>query len=109
MGRNKHFQAVYRRGKRQAGRFLVLTSLRSKELKIGFSVSSKVGGAVVRNRVKRMIRDDFRYLRPDLLPGRYVISARVAASGAKHEQLTNELRYLFARAKLLKDGDQHER
>lgn len=104
LGRNKHFQAVYRRGKRQGGRFLVLTYLKSKELKVGFSVSSKVGNAVARNRVRRMLRDDFRHLRPELHPGRYVISVRAGAASATHAQLTRELRYLFDKAGRLKGG-----
>ena len=106
MGRNKHFQAVYRRGKRQAGRLLVLTYLHAKELKVGFSVSSKVGGAVERNRIKRMLKDDFRHLRPELLPGRYVISVRVGAADAAHHKLTQELRYLFDRAKRIRPRDE---
>lgn len=104
LGRNKHFQAVYRRGKRQGGRFLVLTYLKARELKVGFSVSSKVGNAVVRNRVRRMLRDDFRHLRPELLPGRYVISVRAGAQAASHTQLTKELRYLFDKAGRVKGG-----
>ncbi len=104
LGRNKHFQAVYRRGKRQGGRFLVLTYLKSRELKVGFSVSSKVGNAVVRNRVRRMLRDDFRHLRPALHPGRYIVSARAGAAAVPHAQLTKDLRYLFDKAGRMKDG-----
>ena len=104
LGRNKHFLTVYRRGKRQAGRLLVLTYLKARELKVGFSVSSKVGGAVVRNRVRRMLYDDFRHLRGELMPGRYVISARAAAAGAAHAELTREMRYLFTKAGLVKGG-----
>ncbi len=104
LGRNKHFQAVYRRGKRQGGRFLVLTYLKARELKVGFSVSSKVGNAVVRNRIRRMLREDFRHLRAELVPGRYVISVRVGAAQALHAQLTKELRYLFEKAGRMKGG-----
>ena len=104
LGRNKHFLTVYRRGKRQAGRLMVLTYLRARELKVGFSVSGKVGNAVMRNRIRRMMYDDFRHLRPELRPGRYVISARIPAADATHDQLTREMRYLFTRAGLIKNG-----
>ena len=103
LGRNKHFQTVYRRGKRQAGRFLVLTSLHAKALKVGFSVSGKVGKAVKRNRIRRMLQEDFRHMRMHVLPGRYVISVRVGATEATHEQLTNELHYLFRKAGRMKN------
>ncbi len=36
--------------------------------RLGLTVSRKVGGAVRRNRVKRMLREVFRYNRPELTP-----------------------------------------
>ena len=105
MGRNKHFLTVYRRGKRQAGRLMVLTYLRARALKVGFSVSGKVGNAVVRNRIRRMMYEDFRHIRPEIRTGRYVFSARTGAADATHDQLTREMRYLLGRAGLIKDGE----
>ena len=52
------FAYVYRKGEKTAARDLLLLSAKSKEgLKIGLSVSKKVGNAVTRNHVKRLIRE----------------------------------------------------
>ncbi len=58
MKKRASFQYVYRKGERSSERHLLLLSAKSREgLKIGFSVTKKVGNAVVRNRVKRLLRE----------------------------------------------------
>ncbi len=52
------FAYVYRKGVRASASDLLLLSAKSREgLKIGLSVSKKVGNAVTRNRTKRLIRE----------------------------------------------------
>jgi len=49
--------------------------------RLGLAVSRKVDRrAVGRNRIKRLLRDEFRRLRPQLPPGAYVIVARAGAA-----------------------------
>ncbi|KYZ75713.1 hypothetical protein AXX12_10920 [Anaerosporomusa subterranea] len=70
--KNKSFQAVYKGGKSVSNRLLVLYMLpnQSNSNKIGFAAGKKLGNAVVRNRVKRMMREVFR-LNRDKLPHGY--------------------------------------
>jgi ribonuclease P protein component len=72
-------------------------------LKIGFSVSGKVGNAVTRNRVRRCLREDVRRLREEMKCGKYVFIARTSIVGVPHEAVTRELKKLLKRANLLKD------
>lgn len=60
--RNKSFQAVYRSGKSYANRHLVLYVLpqRGRERRVGFAAGKRLGSAVVRNRVKRLLREAYR-------------------------------------------------
>jgi ribonuclease P protein component len=65
LSRSSDFQRVYRQGSSTASRFLVVYYFkRSAEAstespRLGLSVSKKIGGAVVRNRVKRLLREAF--------------------------------------------------
>jgi ribonuclease P protein component len=66
--------------------------------RMGITVSRKVGGAVVRNRVKRWIRECYRRRKGDF-PGQidFVVVARPAASGAGHAGICRELSTLARR------------
>ncbi len=108
LGGNRNYRYVYRRGKSYPSRNLVLIHLKSRDLKIGFSVSGKVGNAVTRNRIRRCLREDARKLRGEMKCGRYVFIARTSIVNAPHEAVTREMRRLLAKAKLLKDAPEQE-
>ena len=56
---NREFSYIFRAGKAIPGRELIVHGLRSKRrvVRFGFSVSKKVGGAVVRNRLRRQLKE----------------------------------------------------
>ena len=103
LGDNRNYRFVYRRGKSNPSRNLTLVHLKGRELKIGFSVSGKVGNAVTRNRIRRWMREDVRKLRTRLKCGKYIFVARPSAAGNSHAALTREIGSLLNRAKLLKE------
>ncbi len=64
LSRSGDFDRVYRDGRSHANRYLVLYAFprgegADDEVRLGVSVSRKVGGAVERNAVKRALREAF--------------------------------------------------
>lgn len=102
--RRAAFQYVYRKGDSASAGDVILLCARSREgLKIGLSVSKKVGGAVVRNRVKRLLRAaidpildsiDAKYM--------YVLVARPSLAGKSYDSVCASVRSAFERAGRLK-------
>jgi ribonuclease P protein component len=99
LSRSADFDRVYRQGRSQGGRELVLHAFpRGDEepTRLGLSVGRKVGGAVERNRVKRLIREAYAALEPEVQAGHdVVVVARPDARGlAEREGLAGVQRVL---------------
>lgn len=107
---NHLYNKAYTRGKKAVGRYVavyVLKDLAAKRLKkanpqgeyinrLGITVSKKIGGAVQRNRAKRIIRAAYRVHVDRLRRGNLiVISARAAISGKKSGDIEVELLKAF--------------
>jgi ribonuclease P protein component len=99
------FARVKGQGMTQRGRYLVLGTLRLKEEKAfraGFVTPKHIGGAVVRNRVRRRLRDIVRNGQPRLNAGLWlVVVARPYAANASYAQLKDEWLRLAERASIL--------
>lgn len=113
--RSADFQRVYRQGKSVAGRYLVLYYFNRSPgsaggPRLGLSVSKKVGGAVIRNKVKRTLKEAFRPVQDRVAPDYdYVIIARPGLAEyiekSQMEAVTGAMAELFRRANLLQEAD----
>jgi ribonuclease P protein component len=76
LSRSAEFERVYRQGRSTANRHLVLYSFPNPSTsrpRLGLSVSRKVGGAVERNRVKRLLREAFARTESELRSGQDIV------------------------------------
>ena len=88
---NYLFRRLYQRGKTAADGRIALYVRRNggRENRLGFTVSTKVGCAVVRNRVRRRLREIYRLHEMQFRPGYdLVVVARSQAVNASFSQLT---------------------
>ena len=102
--KNYQFDYIYRKGRKISGKnlMLVFTEIRGAALKIGFSVSNKVGKAVVRNRVRRRLRESVRAYLPRLRRGYHcVFTARPEITEKDFAGISEEIGFLFRKAELL--------
>ncbi|MDQ1255709.1 MAG: ribonuclease protein component [Candidatus Hydrogenedentes bacterium] len=89
---------MYREGRKWVGREFVFYVARGdgQGRKIGYVVSRKVGGAVVRNRIKRYIREIYRTHRSDLAPDAHIVLvARPSSAALDYRQCEHSIRRLF--------------
>ena len=98
--RRKDFQYIFERGDKRVGRAFVIYVARrqGQGRKFGTAVSRKVGRAVVRNRIKRYLREIYRTHRPALRNDvQIVVVARTAAAAMSFDECRAAMQDLFRR------------
>ncbi len=113
------YQKTFQRGARFSGRYLSVFVLRDYAAgrlrrenpekkfynRFGVSVTKRVGGAVQRSRVKRILRAGYRAVEPEIKTGYLVvISPREGILDAKSTDVERELRKGFARLQMLREN-----
>ena len=101
------FQLVYNTGRSIVDGLSVLYVLRSEnaKIKIGLAVGKKIGNAVVRNRIKRLMRETFRKYKDQLKENTQIVwVARKKLQSADLKTYERVFLRLAKRAALLKEG-----
>ncbi|MBE7042002.1 MAG: ribonuclease P protein component [Ruminococcaceae bacterium] len=105
LNRNFQFRRMYRSAKSKADKYLVLyyRKNRGTENHLGITVSKKVGTAVVRNRIRRLIKENYRINEEKVIKGYdFVIVARSKAAEADFYQIRSSLLSLLSSCDLEK-------
>ena len=106
--KNKNFRTVYRYGKSWANRLAVLYVLpqpkqMAAQRRVGFVTGKKLGGAVMRNRAKRLMKEAYRLLQYRLIDGvDLVLVGRASLVNSNCPAVQKALIELFNRAQVIK-------
>ncbi len=90
---NRAFRRLYAKGKSSGGALVVLYCRRngSRENRLGLTVGTKVGKAVIRNRVRRRLREIYRLHEAQMRSGWDIVAvARTRAAEADYRALEAE-------------------
>jgi ribonuclease P protein component len=91
--RSSDYQKLYKKGRKIHSEKFVLFGQENgiSHHRLGITVSRKVGGAVVRNRIKRLFREIFRKSHGEI-PNRLdiVVNAKAGCAGAQYNELRSE-------------------
>lgn len=100
------FQRLYREGEVVRNELIVLHYLANGQevCRVGYSVSKKLGNAVVRNRVKRRLRESVRSVAKEIRPGHdLILSARVRCRSAEYRDILAAVVNVVTRGGLRRD------
>ena len=105
LSRASEFARLKREGTSYHGKLIVLSVLKAEpdtETRIGLITSRRVGGAVVRNRVRRRLREIVRAVRPQMRRGLHIVLvARASAAKADFAALRIDVLALAQRCAIL--------
>jgi len=103
---NKEFQAIFNAGKSFANRELVIYYVKKpnqNHFRVGLSVGKKIGNAVMRNKIKRYLRESFISLEDDIISELdLVIIARNPTAHMNYHQIKKSLTHLLHKERLFK-------
>jgi ribonuclease P protein component len=102
--RNYEFTRVYRKGKYLPGRHAVVHFLRRPKgpNRLGVTVGKGVRTSVLRNRLKRLLRESFRQIEGRLTGGfDIVLVAKAGSEAPPYREMERDVKGLLARAGLL--------
>ena len=99
---NVDFDAIFRAHKSFANRAFIVYQLDQKKphFRVGISISKKLGNAVTRNHIKRLIRHVIREFSPELSDVDFVIIARKGVETYSFHEIKKNLLHLLKGAKI---------
>lgn len=103
---NRKFRYLYNRGKSLANPWLALYVLKNKQGQntLGITVNKKIGKAVVRNRIKRLIKESYRLMEDQIKDGYDVIVvSRFKMAHADFHKTDRALRDLARKLDILEE------
>ncbi|SFM12419.1 ribonuclease P protein component [Salibacterium qingdaonense] len=110
--KNHEFSRIFEKGRSSANRqfvIYVMDNSRNDYYRTGLTVSRKMGNAVTRNRIKRLLREVLRDIDSQIEVGRdYIIIARKPVADMDYAQIKKSLKHVMNVAGVLRKRDNHK-
>lgn len=105
--KNYEFKYVLSKGQYYHGKFITIYVKKNNLKKnfIGIAINTKLGKAVKRNNAKRLIRENYRLIKDNLITGNSIVflwNKNVSLDDANYFDIKKEMNYLFEKAELFK-------
>ena len=100
----RDFDRLYKKGRSTGDAYVVVFHISNglKYSRKAFLASKKVGGAVARNRARRLMKEGFRKIESEVLPGKDILFiARRAAAGVGCPEVEKSIRRALNKSGLL--------
>ena len=99
--KEKDFNLVFNKGKRLYSSALTLIYYPSSELKVGYAVSKKHGGSVVRNRIKRLLRESFRSFTPQIRQNFFFVFIPKVSENYSLDNFKQNMSFIFKKGEII--------
>ena len=101
--KEKDFVAVFNKGKRIYSKDLTLIYLPKESIKVGFAVSKKHGKSVVRNKIKRLLRESFRSFLPKIEQNFFFVFLPKISDEYSLEKFKSSMQYVLVKGGIIKN------
>ena len=101
--KQKDFDLVFNKGSRLYSKSLSIIYLKSKSLKFGISLSKKHGKAVIRNRIKRLLRAAFNNFSDKINDNYYIVLMPNRADNYDYFEFSKDIEFLLKKGKIIND------
>ncbi|HOE56977.1 MAG TPA: ribonuclease P protein component [Bacillota bacterium] len=106
--KNYEFKKVYNEGKYYVDKYVVMYIIKNNAAfnRIGFSVSKKIGNSVVRNKIRRQMKEIYRGFANNTKSGHDIVfTARAGIGSVNFSVIENSMITILKRAKLQKSEE----
>ena len=107
--KNYEFRAVLNRGQYYSGKYIAVFIKKNNKSKnfLGIAISSKLGKAVRRNYVKRIIRENYRHIENNIKTGYDIVflwKKKQDIKEACYSYVEKDIKYIFKKAEIFLEG-----
>ena len=105
--KNYEFKNVFTKGKYYSGKYIEIFYIKNNKKinNIGIAISSKITNAVGRNKIKRLIRENYRLIEEDINLGYNIVflwKKKQEVTNANFQNIKNDINHIFIKTGILK-------